>query len=259
MICNNNDSNNNDKSSRLYLVYSPGLYFVYSPIGTAVWRAALVCVFVGALHGDGTHSPRLLCGVVSIAVFTGDYRFISGYRGSLHEQYASAGCSCGISLQQTAAFCPDCFGDKAEGKCHLPATASEGLLGATMHPSPPELSGELSKCKVWSCKRSHPEPGGEPQPYGGPWAAQWLPSLPGHALQHGVTPSICSNSYPQGHFLHPHSWLTWSPAAVLSRARRGRRPDWRPSSKPRWLCEVGAVASLGRQRIASDLGMPRRC
>lgn len=42
--------------------------------------------FVGALHGYGTHSPSLLCGVVSIAGFPADYRFISGYGGSLREQ-----------------------------------------------------------------------------------------------------------------------------------------------------------------------------
>lgn len=138
MIRNNNDSNSNNKSSRLYLVY----FVLCSPIGMAVWSSSSAVMLSWVRFMDMGLIPPASCVGLFPLLFFLVITDLSVATGALSvSKYASAGCSCGISLQQTAAFCPDCFGDKAEGKCHLPVPASEGLLGATMHPSPPELSG----------------------------------------------------------------------------------------------------------------------
>lgn len=138
MIRNNNDSNSNNKSSRLYLLY----FVLCSPIGMAVWSSSSAVMLSWVRFMDMGLIPPASCVGLFPLLFFLVITDLSVATGALSvSKYASAGCSCGISLQQTAAFCPDCFGDKAEGKCHLPVPASEGLLGATMHPSPPELSG----------------------------------------------------------------------------------------------------------------------
>lgn len=120
------------------------------------------------------------------------------------------------------------------------------MLKPTIYKKKKDETRELSKCKTWSCKRSHPEPRGEPQPHGGPQAARWLPFLHGHTLQQFPSPRAFSLPSP-------------SELADMGSSRRGRHPGWRPGTKPWWLCEVGAVAPLGRQHGASDLSTLWRC
>lgn len=79
-----------------------------------------MAVFMDTFHGNGMHCSSMW--LLPLLLFIDSYRFVGGYGNSLHWgmniSYMRLRGGSSISLQQTAAVCPDCSSNKAEGKCH---------------------------------------------------------------------------------------------------------------------------------------------